>query len=147
MRSGTSNCHVRIAGQPIDSPMVTNPDILVAMNEPSLHKFCASVRPGGSIIYNGEDIPSGCKRDDVHLVARSFTQIAADLGNAKAANMVMLGVLLESTNVLPNASIDAALRRLINNPKWVELDERALSLGRNLFKESLAPQTETAITA
>jgi 2-oxoisovalerate ferredoxin oxidoreductase beta subunit len=147
MRSGTSNCHVRIAGQPIDSPMVTNPDILVAMNEPSLHKFCASVRPGGSIIYNGEDIPSGCKRDDVHLVARSFTQIAADLGNAKAANMVMLGVLLESTNVLPNASIDAALRRLIKNPKWVELDERALSLGRNLFKESLAPQTETAITA
>ena len=59
----------------------------------------------------------------------------------------MLGVLLETTNVLPDASICAALRRLIRNPKWVELDERALTLGRNLLRESLAPQIETAITA
>jgi 2-oxoisovalerate ferredoxin oxidoreductase beta subunit len=145
MRSGTSNCHVRLAGQPIDSPMVTNPDILVAMNEPSLHKFYASVRPGGWIVYNGEEIPHELARTDVHVLARSFTHLAADLGNAKAANMVMLGALLEATNVLPEASIAAALRRLIKNPKWVELDERALSLGRNLLRESLAPQLETAI--
>jgi 2-oxoisovalerate ferredoxin oxidoreductase beta subunit len=147
MRSGTSNCHVRLAGQAIDSPLVTNPDVLVAMNEPSLHKFFASVRPGGWIIYNGDTFPVECERADVHVLARGFTHIAADLGDARAANMVMLGVLLETTNVLPDASICAALRRLIRNPKWVELDERALTLGRNLLRESLAPQIETAITA
>ena len=54
------------------------------------------------------------------------------------ANMVMLGALLEIAGVLPQASIDAALRRLVKNPRWVELDERALARGRELFKESLA---------
>jgi 2-oxoisovalerate ferredoxin oxidoreductase beta subunit len=149
MRSGTSNCHVRLASQPIDSPLVTIPEVLVAMNEPSLHKFYASVRPGGWIIYNGDTYPTECARDDIHVVARSFTHLAADLGNAKAANMVMLGALLQATNVLPEASIAAALHRMIKNPKWVELDERALSLGRNLLRDSLvrsAPQIEATLT-
>ena len=58
MRSGTSNCHVRLSNQTIDSPLVTAPNILVAMNEPSLRKFDKSVRPGGWVIYNGEDLPA-----------------------------------------------------------------------------------------
>ena len=46
MRSGTSNCHVRIANEPIDSPLVTVPNFL-AMNEPSLRKFDLAVKSGG----------------------------------------------------------------------------------------------------
>ena len=138
IRSGTSNCHVRIAGQPIDSPLVTQPTVLVAMNEPSLRKFHASVRPGGWILYNGESFPEECKREDVHLLARPFTQLADGLGDARAGNMVMLGALLENAAVLPEASIGAALRRLVKSPKWVELDERALALGRTVYRESLA---------
>jgi Pyruvate/2-oxoacid:ferredoxin oxidoreductase gamma subunit len=137
IRSGTSNCHVRIAGQPIDSPLVMQPNVLVAMNEPSLKKFQTSVRPGGWILYNGESFPEECKREDVHLFARPFTQLADGLGDARASNMVMLGALLEITSVLPGASIGAALRRLVKNPKWVELDTRALALGRTVYKESL----------
>ena len=57
MRSGTSNCHVRVSQEPIDSPLVTVPNFLVAMNEPSLRKFDLSVRPGGWVIYNGDDVP------------------------------------------------------------------------------------------
>ena len=64
--------------------------------------------------------------------------LADELGDKRAANMVMLGALLEIAGVLPQASIDAALRRLVKNPRWVELDERALARGRELFKESLA---------
>ena len=52
--------------------------------------------------------------------------------------MIMLGALLEIAGVLPQASVDAALRRLVKNPRWVELDERALARGRVLYKESLA---------
>jgi len=137
IRSGTSNCHVRLAGQPIDSPLVTEPTVLVAMNEPSLRKFYQSVRPGGWILYNGGTLPEDCQREDVHVLVRPFTHLADELGDARAGNMVMLGVLLEITGVLPEASVDAALRRLIRNPKWVELDERALGRGRELYKESL----------
>jgi 2-oxoisovalerate ferredoxin oxidoreductase beta subunit len=138
IRSGTSNCHVRLAAQPIDSPLVTEPNILVAMNEPSLRKFHASVPPGGWILYNGETFPADCAREDVHVLARNFMQAADELGDARAGNMVMLGVLLEITAVLPEASIGAALRRLVKNPKWVALDERALARGREILRESMA---------
>jgi 2-oxoisovalerate ferredoxin oxidoreductase beta subunit len=138
MRSGTSNCHVRLSSQPIDSPLVAAPNFLVAMNEPSLRKFDKSVRKGGWVIYDGEEFPADCVREGVQVLAIPFTRVADELGNKRAANMVMLGALLEMAAVLPQASIDAALRRLIKNPRWVELDERALARGAELYKESLA---------
>jgi 2-oxoisovalerate ferredoxin oxidoreductase beta subunit len=138
IRSGTSNCHVRLAGRPIDSPLVTEPNVLVALNEPSLRKFYDRVAPGGWVVYNGDALPEDCTRDDVHVLARPFTQVADELGDARACNMVMLGAVLEITDILPAASIAAALRRLINHPKWVLLDERALARGRELHRESIA---------
>lgn len=136
MRSGTSNCHVRLSKQPIDSPLVTSPNVLVAMNEPSLKKFDANVEPGGWVIYNGEEFPDEYRRADVHVLALPFTQIAVDLGDARAANMVMLGALLEIAKELPQTSVDAALRRLVKSAKWRELDRRALDRGRELLRAS-----------
>ncbi|MGA2340490.1 MAG: 2-oxoacid:acceptor oxidoreductase family protein [Terracidiphilus sp.] len=137
MRSGTSNCHVRLSRQSIDSPLVTSPNVLVAMNEPSLRKFDKSVRAGGWVIYNGKQFPADCVRDGVHVLACPFTELADELGDKRAANMVMLGALLEIARALPQASIGDALRRLVKNPRWVELDERALARGRELYRESL----------
>ena len=144
MRSGTSNCHVRLSRRSIDSPLVMAPDVLVAMNEPSLRKFDKSVRAGGWVIYDGEEFPADCAREDVHVLAAPFTHLADELGDKRAANMVMLGALLEIALALPQASIDAALRRLIKNPRWVELDERAMARGRELYRESLAESRDRA---
>ena len=135
MRSGTSNCHIRLSHDPIDSPLVTSPNMLLAMNEPSLKKFIAAVQPGGWILYNGEAIPEDCKRDDVRALAFPFTQIADQLGEPRVANMVILGTLLEITRVLPQASVEAALHRLVKHSKWLAIDERALARGRELFRE------------
>jgi 2-oxoisovalerate ferredoxin oxidoreductase beta subunit len=137
MRSGTSNCHVRVSSQPIDSPLVALPNVLVAMNEPSLRKFDAAVRSGGWVIYNGDAFPADCRRQDVHVLALPFTQLADEMGNPRAGNMIMLGALMEIADVVPQASIAAALRRLIKNPKWVELDERAIARGRELCREAI----------
>ncbi len=137
MRSRTSNCHVRLSAEPIDSPLVVHPDVLVAMNEPSLHKFSDSLPPGGWIIYNGDALPPGCGRSDLRILARPFTQIANQLGDSRATNMVMLGALLECTGTLPAESVRHALRRLVKSTKWLELDERALDRGRELLRESL----------
>ncbi len=136
MRSGTSNCHVRLSREPIDSPLVTVPNFLVAMNEPSLRKFDLSVKPGGWVIYNGETFPPECERKDVNVLALNFTQAADELGDARAANMVMLGALLEITGALAQPHIDAALKRLVKSQRWYELDERALARGRELYRES-----------
>jgi Pyruvate/2-oxoacid:ferredoxin oxidoreductase gamma subunit len=136
MRSGTSNCHVRITREVIDSPMVTNPNLLVAMNEPSLRKFVKSVAPGGWILYNGEEFPADCAQENVRVLACPFTEIANKLGNARAGNMVMLGALLEITGVLQNVNVDAALQRLVKNPRFAELNRRALQRGRELYLEA-----------
>jgi 2-oxoisovalerate ferredoxin oxidoreductase beta subunit len=136
MRSGTSNCHVRLTRQVIDSPMVTNPNLLVAMNEPSLRKFVKSVQAGGWILYNGDEFPADCEQNDVRVLARPFTQIANELGNPRAGNMVMLGALLEIAGVLQDVNIDAALGRLVKNPRWTELNKRALARGRELARKA-----------
>jgi 2-oxoisovalerate ferredoxin oxidoreductase beta subunit len=136
MRSGTSNCHVRLTRQVIDSPMVTNPNLLVAMNEPSLRKFVKSVQAGGWILYNGDEYPADCAQKDVRVLTRPFTQIANELGNPRASNMVMLGAMLEITGVLQDVNIDAALGRLVKNPRWTELNKRALARGRELVREA-----------
>jgi len=137
MRSGTSNCCVRLASEAIDSPLVNAPNVLVAMNEPSLRKFDKSVRTGGWVIYNGDEFPADCARDDVHVLAVPFVRLADELGDPRAANMVMLGALLEIVGAPPQESIDAALRRLLKNPRWVELDERAVARGRELYRTSI----------
>jgi 2-oxoisovalerate ferredoxin oxidoreductase beta subunit len=136
MRSGTSNCHIRISRETIDSPLVTSPNMLLAMNEPSLRKFVETVQPGGWVLYNGEAIPEDCKREGVRALAFPFTQIADQLGDARVANMVILGTLLEITGVLPQDCVLAALYRLVRHKKWLDIDERALARGRELYRES-----------
>jgi len=132
MRSGTSNCHVRISGQPIDSPLVTRPQVLFAMNEPSLRKFLSTVAPGGWVVYNGEAVPEGCLRTDVHTIAHDFTEAAEAIGGARFANMVMLGALLDAASILPMEHIIEGLRRLVKNLHLLAIDRRALERGAEL---------------
>ncbi len=135
MRSGTSNCHVRIASHAIDSPLVSRPNVLLVLNEPSLRKFLPSVEAGGIVLYNGGEIPADCARRDVRLVALPFTRLADELGATKVSNIVMLGALLEATGILEQDRVVGALRRLVN-PRFFELDLAALARGRKEFRES-----------
>ena len=70
----------------------------------------------------------------MQVLARPFTEIANDLGDARVGNMVMLGALLAITGVLQDVNVDAALERLVKNPRWTELNRRALARGRELMK-------------
>jgi 2-oxoisovalerate ferredoxin oxidoreductase beta subunit len=130
MRSGTSNCHVRLSGEPIDSPLVSVPNVLLAMNEPSLRKFIGTVQPGGWVLYNGTALPADCARPDVRTLARPFAALADGLGAAKAGNIVMLGALLEATGMLSQEQVAAALRKLVKSQRWMEIDLAALARGR-----------------
>jgi Pyruvate/2-oxoacid:ferredoxin oxidoreductase gamma subunit len=116
--------------------MVMNPGVLVAMNEPSLRKFYMSVPAGGWILYNGDVYPADCEQEGVHVLACPFTQVANELGDARACNMVMLGALLEIVGVLQDVNIAAAFKRLVKSPRWVELNGRALAKGRALYMDS-----------
>jgi len=138
MRSGTSNCQVRLSNKAIDSPLVSVPNVLMAFNEPSLRKFIGSVQPGGWVIYNGTALPDDCLRADVHNLALPFTSLADELGAAKAGNVVMLGALLKVSGMLSEEHIGAALRKLVN-PRWIDIDLAALALGRERAHLTAAP--------
>jgi 2-oxoisovalerate ferredoxin oxidoreductase beta subunit len=129
MRSGTSNCHVRLSSKPIDSPLVS-PNILLALNEPSLRKFVGTVQPEGWVLYNGDCLPPDCVRPDLRMMALPFTRIADGVGSAKAGNIVMLGALLETTGLLLREQVTAALQKLVKNRRWIEIDLAALARGR-----------------
>lgn len=135
MRSGTSNCHVRLSSKPIDSPLVSQPNVLLALNEPSLRKFLPVMESGGLILYNAATVPDDCTRPDVRILARPFTEIADRLGSPKVANVVMLGALLEATGLLEEERVTGALRRLVKNQKFFDLDLAALREGRDAIKK------------
>jgi 2-oxoisovalerate ferredoxin oxidoreductase beta subunit len=137
MRSGTSNCHVRIASHAIDSPLVSRPNVLLALNEPALRKFLPAVEEGGIVLYNGSEIPADCVRREVRMVTLPFTRLADELGATKVGNIVMLGALLEATGMLEQDRVVGALKRLVN-PRFFELDLAALARGRQEFRERAA---------
>ncbi len=143
MRSGTSNCHVRISTHPIASPLVTRPNVLLALNEPSLRKFLPSVEPGGWVLYNSETLPEGIDAmEDVHVQAIPFTQLADELGEARAGNIVTLGALLELTGMLRQEAVDHALAHLVKSSRWLEIDRRALKVGREAAHQNTAEHEE-----
>jgi 2-oxoisovalerate ferredoxin oxidoreductase beta subunit len=139
MRSGTSNCHVRLSDQPIASPLVSRPNVLLALNEPSLRKFLPEVEPGGIVLYNSDTLPEDCARPDLRIVAKYFSGMADQLGDPKVGNIVMLGALLEATGLLEPEQIAHALRALVKNKKYLELDLLALELGQEELRRQPLP--------
>ncbi len=137
MRSGTSNCHVRIATRAIASPLVSRPNVLLALNEPSLRKFIPAVEPNGLVLYNGAACPVDCVRADVTVIAAPFTELADALGGAKAGNIAMLGALLEAAHLPFENQVPLVLRRLIRSPKWLEIDLAALARGRQAARQEV----------
>jgi 2-oxoisovalerate ferredoxin oxidoreductase beta subunit len=137
MRSGTSNCHVRLSKGPVDSPLVSRPNVLMALNEPSLRKFVDTVEPGGWILYNARELPADVRRDDVRWILVPFTELADHVGDARAGNILMLGSLLEASGMLDEAVIDSALRKHVKTQRWLDLDRKALLRGREAVKEGV----------
>lgn len=107
MRGGTANCSIIISDKAIGSPVVTNPSVLIAMNLPSLNRFEGQISPDGTIFLNSSIIKEASERRDVKAVHIPCDEIAAALGNGKAANMVMLGAFAAATGVLRLQTIKA----------------------------------------
>jgi 2-oxoglutarate ferredoxin oxidoreductase subunit gamma len=120
MRGGTANCSVVVSDEEIASPVVNQPDCVVAMNIASLEKFESRVRPGGMIFVNSSLIKRDVAREDVEEIRIPANDIAEDLGSSRAANMVILGSVLKKTGAV---KVDAAIECLEK-----VLSERAMAL-------------------
>src|SRR5208337_4567288 len=97
MRSGSAHCHVWLSKERIGAPLVSHPNVLVAMNEMSLRKFASEVAPGGLILYGRDQLPDDFTISQAQVVCIPASEIADRLGSPKVANVVMAGALLEAT--------------------------------------------------
>jgi 2-oxoisovalerate ferredoxin oxidoreductase beta subunit len=131
MRSGSAHCHVTLSHDRIGSPLISQPEVLIAMNELSLRKFAPTVASGGLILYNHTQTPEGFTAPQARIVCVPASGIADRLGSAKVANVVMLGALLEETECLPPDSAISVLEKIVKNPKLLELDREAIKAGRD----------------
>jgi len=132
MRGGTANCNVILSDTPVGSPIVTTPDVLIAMNLPSLQKYVDTVAPGGQIYLDSSLIDVKVERNDVDVFYIPASQMARDNGIATLANMIIIGALLENHSELSFAGVDTVVEKLVPAKKaaLVELNKKALSLGR-----------------
>ena len=109
MRGGTANCSVCLSDEPIGSPLVLEPDVLVAMNQPSLDKFIGDVVPGGKIILDSTMISRLPERDDVTVFPVPATQLAEESGLKGLASVILVGKLLREIGFCDPMTLDAAI--------------------------------------
>lgn len=134
MRGGTANCTVVISDHPIASPIVTEVDVLLAMNGSSLEKFLPMVVPGGEVIVNSGIIKEKVERTDITAIYVDCNSIALnELGNEKVANVVMLGALIASSEVVDMGRMEEVFRQTFKGGKaaLIDLNLRAV----NYWKE------------
>ena len=132
MRGGTANCNVIISDTPVGSPIITTPDVLVAMNLPSLQKYVDTVAPGGQIYVDSALIEEKVTRTDVEVFYIPATQMAKSEGIATLANMIIMGHLLENNSELSFEGTEEVVKKLVPPKKaaLVELNLKALTLGK-----------------
>ncbi len=132
MRGGTCNCSVNIDDEPIGSPLVTTPDILLAMNKPSYDKFISKVAVGGTCIYDSSLIELSETRTDIKVAGVPATKLANDNGIPKLANCIMLGKLIKETSLFDCEYFKNALASSAKNkPELGELNAKAFMIGYN----------------
>jgi len=136
MRGGTANCNVILSESPVGSPIITAPDILIAMNLPSLMKYVDTVVPGGQIYLDSSLIDAKVARSDVDVFYIPATQMAKDNQIATLANMIILGHVLENHPQLSFIGTEAVVEKLVPASKaaLVGLNMKALQLGKEYAK-------------
>jgi 2-oxoisovalerate ferredoxin oxidoreductase beta subunit len=144
MRGGSAHCHVCISHKRIGSPLISKPEVLIAMNELSLHKFAPQVQPGGLIFYNRSETPENFSAPQARVLCVPASEIADLLGSAKAANIVMLGALLQETGCLQEATARAVLDASVKNQALLELDRRALAAGADFIQKHVRVKASVA---
>ena len=128
MRGGTANCSIILSDTPVGSPIITNPDVLVAMNLPSLLKYADTVVPGGKIIVDSTLIAEKVTRTDVDVFYVPATGMANEAGISTLANMVLMGKLIKETGVVSFENNQQTFEKFIPAKKAGLIEQNCLAL-------------------
>ncbi len=133
MRGGTASCGVILSDEPVGSPIVSTPDILIVMNLPSLDKYENDAVAGGKIFVDSTLISRKVQRTDVDAYYIPATQMAIDAGVPTLANMILIGKMLKETGIFSFENMIDTVKKLVpaKKPELVEMNMKALEAGYN----------------
>ncbi len=132
MRGGTANCSVIVSDDPIGAPLISHPDVLVAMNLPSLDKYESEVKPGGMILVDSTLIERKVERTDVDVYYIPASRLAGEMGAPTLANMVLAGKLLQVVSEYDEENVGKALAKCISarHADLLDLNFKAMDTGK-----------------
>ncbi|HWR45933.1 2-oxoacid:acceptor oxidoreductase family protein [Sporomusa sp.] len=133
MRGGTANCSVLVSDEEINSPVISQADAGIVLNQPSYDRFLGRIKPGGTLVVNSSIVALTQKRDDINIIAIEATELANEIGNSSLANMVCLGALLPSLSLVNMDSVTKAMDEVVGKkkPELYDLNVAAINKGMN----------------
>ena len=132
MRGGTANCNIVVSDQPVGSPIINKPNVLIAMNEPSLDKFVDTVVDGGVVIVDSSLINKTVDNPNIKFFAIPATSIATEMGNQAYATIILLGRLIKETNVVSTDNFEAALRAVLPERRHHMIPDNMVALAKGM---------------
>ena len=134
MRGGTANCSVIVSDEPVGSPIVSKPNVLMVMNLPSLDKYENEVKSGGKIFVDSSLIGRKVERTDVDVYYVPATQLASDNGLTGLANMILIGKMMKELGEFEDeAAVSESLKKVVSvkHPEMFDFNLKALKMGRD----------------
>ena len=134
-RGGTADCTVIISSDEIGSPVSSSPDTLIALNQLLLDKFAPAVKREGVILVNTSLAKPPNYREDCKIIEIAANDLAAEIGNARAANMVMLGAYVQLVKPVKLESVKASMEEVLpkRNHSFISINNAALDKGASLI--------------
>jgi len=138
MRGGTANCTVIISNETIGSPLVRNPDIVLALNLPSIDKYEERIPTGGVLVANSSLVPREIQREDITSLLIPVNEIAEEIGFSRLGNMIMIGAMLALKPILPLDTVKKALEEHIpeRHKKTLPLNFKAMDKGFEFARQA-----------
>ncbi|MFB3925254.1 MAG: 2-oxoacid:acceptor oxidoreductase family protein [Syntrophales bacterium] len=135
VRGGTANCTVAVSDEEIASPVASAPDFLVIMNTPSLYSFQNRAASGGGIFLNSSIIEGRPNRKDVEIYEIPAGEIAQEMGDPRASNIVMMGAYIKRTRLIPPETYLKSLKQIMGERKKaaMEINRKAFACGYEFF--------------
>ncbi|MHC1719137.1 MAG: 2-oxoacid:acceptor oxidoreductase family protein [Clostridiaceae bacterium] len=135
MRGGTANCTVKYGEEEIPNPSQEEPDILLAMNNPSFQKFINIVAPGGIVVVDKDMVTCDLNvRDDVRVISVPGIELAESINHKQGANIFMAGVILKATGEFTEEEGIKGMNDMFRKKgkeKYEEINTKAFRLGFN----------------
>lgn len=137
-RGGTSNVTVILSDEPISSPIVSEYDIAIILNQPSLEKFEQTVKKGGILLYDPEGIPHPPKRTDINIYKVEAMSKASEMNNLRAFNMIVLGGLLKAAPVVSLEHVMQGLKKTLpeRHHGTLPMNEEAIIKGMEIVEKT-----------